>query len=260
MSWKFAVSTLGMPGAPVREAVEVAVEHGCDGLELRSHPDEEVHPSLPVRRAASLRSRIEDAGLVVSCLAGYARVCEPGTDAPVIAQLRTLIESAALLGAPSVRVFPGGEPGADGPAADRIATVLPDLAASGVRLLIETHDSHPTGEAAVRLAAPFADPGRVGVLWDALHPWRSGEPPARTRAVLGEHLGYFQVKDARCAEDPTPVPPGAGRVPLDECGAALRGWSGWISLEWEKAWYPAIQPVQEPLRAAGDWFRRWRPE
>jgi sugar phosphate isomerase/epimerase len=167
----------------------------------------------------------------------------------VITELRSLIALAHDLGAPAVRVFPGG----DGDPYPRVTAVLDDLRAAGVRLLVETHDSHPTGAAARRIVDPFGQPDLVAVLWDAVHPWRNGESPARTRAVLGEYLGYFQLKDARAA-DPTPLPPGDGEVPLGECRRLLRDWSGWVSLEWEKAWYPDIPPVEVALRAAARWF------
>ncbi|MGC7101740.1 sugar phosphate isomerase/epimerase family protein [Amycolatopsis lurida] len=250
MSRRFAVSTLGMPGVSVAEAVKVATEHGCHGLEIRAHQDEVVRRGLGERESAEVRSRIADAGLEVACLAGYAKVCAPGPDEPVIDELRALIELAHRIGAPSIRVFPGG----GGRAHDRIAAVLDDLRDAGLRLLLETHDSHPTGEAALGVVEPFGDPALVAVLWDALHPWRSGEAPATTRAVLGDYFGYFQVKDAVSAEDKTPVPPGEGTVPLGECAELLRDWSGWISLEWEKAWYPDIAEVATPLRAAAGWF------
>ncbi len=259
--WRFAVSTLGAPGAPLRDTARVAVEHGCHGLEVRVHPDEEVRVGMAPARAARVREQVADAGLEIACLAGYPKVCGPGS---AVDDLRALVELAALLGAPSVRVFPGGEGTAgegtagDGRALDRIAAVLPDLRSAGVRLLVETHDSHPTGEAARRLVAPFGEPERVAVLWDAVHPWRAGESPERTREVLGEYLGYFQVKDV-APGDPTPVPPGAGAVPLAECGRLLANWSGWVSLEWERAWYPDIAPLPVPLHAAADWYARWRP-
>jgi len=263
MSWRFAVSTLGMPGVPAKEAARVATEHGCHGLELRVYPGEEVHLGLAGAEVDRVRGQIADAGLVVACLAGYPKVCAPGPDGPVVAELRALIELAQRLDAPAVRVFPGGGGGGDGSdhgdgaAHDRIGAVLDDLRGSGVQLLVETHDSHPTGEAALRLVEPFAAPNQVSVLWDALHPWRHGEAPVRTRAVLGEYLGYFQIKDAEGPHDRTPVPPGQGGVPLAECGELLRNWSGWVSLEWEKAWYPEIAPVTVPLRAAAAWFAQW---
>ncbi|MFC7343547.1 sugar phosphate isomerase/epimerase family protein [Saccharopolyspora griseoalba] len=256
MSWKLAFSTLGMPGAPLREAVSVATAHGCHGLELRAHPDEEVRLGIDPGPA---RRRVEDDGLQVACLAGYAKICHPGPDRPVVDELRSLIELAAGLGTPSIRVFPGGRPAEDGPAVERIGAVVEDLRASGVRLLLETHDSHPTGELARRVVEPFADPGVVAVLWDALHPWRHGEPPERTRAELAEFLGHFQIKDAAGPADTTPLPPGEGGVPLTECARLLQTWSGWVSLEWEKAWYPGIPRVEAALPATTAWFRTWNP-
>lgn len=254
MGWRFAVSTLGMPGVPLPEVARVALDHGCQGIELRVHPDEEVH--LGLRDVERVRSLFEGEGLELACLAGYAKVCAPGPDAPVIGELRALVELAHGLGAPAVRVFPGG----DADAEPRIGAVFGDLRDSGVRLLVETHDSHPTGAAVAGLVTPFAAPGLVAGLWDAVHPWRAGEDPARTRATLGEYLAYFQVKDVASWRDPTPVVPGEGAVPLADCAGLLRAWSGWISLEWEKAWYPDLVPVAEPLRAAAAWFARYAPE
>ncbi|GAB3473639.1 sugar phosphate isomerase/epimerase family protein [Amycolatopsis cihanbeyliensis] len=252
MSWRFAVSTLGMPGVPVRAAARTAIAHGCEGLELRVHPAEEVHLGLSERAVGDVRTLLADQGLAVACLAGYAKVCAPGADRPVIDELRALVELAHRIGTSAVRVFPGG----DGDPHPRIEAVLDDLREAGVRLLVETHDSHPTGTAALDVVARFGEPDLAAVLWDAVHPWRSGEDPAVTKQVLGPYLGYFQVKDARDREDPTPVPPGEGAVPLAECGRLLRSWSGWVSLEWERAWYPAIAPVDVPLRAAAAWLAR----
>ncbi|GAA2687058.1 sugar phosphate isomerase/epimerase [Actinosynnema pretiosum subsp. pretiosum] len=254
--WRFAVSTLGAPGVPVRESARVAAEHGCRGLEIRVHPDEEVRVGMTAARAARVREEVVGVGVEIACLAGYVKVCAPG--GAVVDELRALVELAGVLGAPAVRVFPGGVDGGDGAAVERIGAVLPELRDAGVRLLVETHDSHATGAAALRLVEPFGEPGAVAVLWDAVHPWRGGESPGRTRAVLGEYLGYFQVKDVEPG-GPTPVPPGAGAVPLEECGRVLRDWSGWVSLEWERAWYPEIAPLPVPLRAAAEWFEVWRP-
>jgi sugar phosphate isomerase/epimerase len=258
MTLRWAVSTLGMPGASIPEAVQTALEGGCAGLELRVHPDEQIHLGMTPAQARDARARIADGGLEVVALAGYPTVCRQGPDDAVVAELRSLIELAARLGAPAVRVFPGGNAaGDDGPARQRIGAVLPDLRDAGVRLLVETHDSHPTGEAALRLVSPFAAPDRVGVLWDALHTWRAGEPPSLTRHLLGDYLGHVQVKDVVSRQDTTPVRPGTGQLPLEEFGRAWRSWSGWVSLEWERAWNPHIEPVCEALRSAQDWFRRW---
>ncbi len=259
MGRQFAVSTLGMPGIPVRDAARIAKAHRCTGLELRVHPDEEVHLGLPASAVDGVRALLDSENLAISCLAGYAKVAAPGPDRPVVDELKALITLAHRLGAPQIRVFPGGEPGTsgDGTAEPRIAAVLDELRDARVRLLVETHDSHPTGAAARSLVDGFEAPDLAAVLWDAVHPWRAGEEPAVTRDVLGPYLGYFQVKDVPSRETPTPVPPGAGAVPLGECGDLLRSWPGWVSLEWEKAWYPDLPPVEVPLRAAEAWYDRY---
>ncbi|MEJ2854307.1 MULTISPECIES: sugar phosphate isomerase/epimerase family protein [unclassified Saccharothrix] len=242
---RLALSTLGTPELSLAESARLAAGAGCDGLEIRVHG--EVHPGMDHRAA---RKALADGGVEAACLAGYAKVCAPGDDEPVVEELRALIRLASRLGAPSVRVFPGG----DAPAGPRIAAVLPELRAAGVRLLVETHDSHPTGAAAVRVVESFEEPERVAVLWDALHPWRHGESPAETRVVVGEYLAYFQVKDVVGVDDTTPVPPGEGVVPLGECAEVLADWAGWVSLEWERPWYPGLGAVDAALRAAVGWF------
>ncbi len=80
MTWKFSVSTLGMPGAPLQKVIDLAAANGCAGVELRVHDDEFLH--LGMERAASqaIGERLQEAGLAISALAGYARVCSPAKD------------------------------------------------------------------------------------------------------------------------------------------------------------------------------------
>jgi sugar phosphate isomerase/epimerase len=89
-------STLGLPGAGLSEAIGIATAYGCDGLELRLHPDTGVHVGLPgagARRTAppadraGVRAAVAAAGLEISALAGYVGICAPGEDGPVIEAL-----------------------------------------------------------------------------------------------------------------------------------------------------------------------------
>jgi sugar phosphate isomerase/epimerase len=285
---RLAFSTLGMPGQGLDEAIVTAVEYGCAGLELRLHPDTGVHAGLSAQRRAVIRAavggapgtRLGDAGnsafpagggrgsapstadvpagaarLEISALAGYVRIAVPGPDEPVVRALREDLLLAADLGAPAVRVFPGGEDVEAG--ARRLRAVAGLCAESGVRVLVETHDAMPTGAAVGRLLDAAGVPEAAGALWDVLHPWRHGEEPAQTLEALGEHLAYVQVKDAVSATDTTPVPMGEGGVPLEECGDLLRGFGGWVSLEWERTWYPQVAPVEEILPGAREWVVRF---
>lgn len=254
---KLAVSTLGMPGEGLGRAIEIAAGHGCQGLELRLHPDTGVHAGLGPEERRAARERVEQAGLEIAALAGYVGICEPGPDEPVVEALVADLRLAADLGAPAVRVFPRGADPAVG--ARRLKAVSGTAAGLGRRVLVETHDSMATGAAVAGLLAEAGRPETTGAIWDLLHPWRHGESPADTLAALRPYLAYVQVKDAVSAEDTTPVPMGTGSVPLAESGELLSGagYDGWVSLEWERTWYPQVAPVEEILPGAADWVRRF---
>ncbi|RJL31771.1 sugar phosphate isomerase/epimerase family protein [Bailinhaonella thermotolerans] len=256
---RWAFSTLGVPGAPLAETVRLAREHGAAGLELRVHPDEEVRLGLDTGERRRIRALLADAGLEVPCLATYVRICGDAPDREVLEEARAAIALARDLGGAAIRLFPGGV--GDGADEDRAVRRLDALAAdadaAGVRLLVETHDSHPTGEAVARLLAGTG----AAAIWDLLHPWRHGESPGATMAALGDRLAYVQIKDVASPADLTPIPLGSGAVPLEEAGALLRGsgWRGWVSLEWEKAWHPGALPLPEALPGARAWTERHLP-
>ncbi|MBL1098039.1 sugar phosphate isomerase/epimerase [Streptomyces sp. 205] len=240
---KLAFSTLGVPGMAMRDVVRLAADSGYHGVELRAHPEEPVHPGIGGGERAQVVGEFAGGGVEILCVAGYARVAAAGPDEPVLAELGELVRLAHDLGAPNVRVFPGGgDQGtaeADATAARRLATAAPQAAELGVRLLLETHDSHPAGADAARVLGPVGH-GSVGALWDVMRTWLAGEDPAASYAALAPQLGYVQVKDIASADDTTPLPLGAGVLPLTECVELLsrEGWDGWLCWEYEKRWYP----------------------
>ncbi|GAA0431271.1 xylose isomerase [Acrocarpospora corrugata] len=252
---RLAVSTLGLPGEDLAAAIETAARFGCEGLELRLHPDTGVFAGLDAGERVAVREAIRGRGLEVAAVAGYIRIAEAGPDEVVIAGLRADLELAADLGASGVRVFPGGT---DAEAAGRRILAVAGLCRErGVRVLVETHDALPTGAAVGRLL-DVVDLGDVtGAIWDVVHPWRHGETPADTCAALNGHLSYVQIKDAVSSTDTTPRPLWAGSVPLDTCGELLRGFGGWVSLEWERTWYPDVEPVDQVLPGAREWVSRY---
>ncbi|EYT78109.1 xylose isomerase [Streptomyces sp. Tu 6176] len=259
---KLAFSTLGVPGLPVPEVLALAAAHGYDGVELRAHPEEPVHPGLSPARRAETAAQFAAAGVEVLAVAGYARVAAPGDDAPVLEEIRGLLRLAHDLGAGAVRVFPGADTAlppeeSDAVAARRLGAAAEDAAALGVRILLETHDSHRTGADAIRVLGPVGH-RQVGALWDVMHTWLGGEQPSQTCAALAPHLGYVQVKDIASAEDTTPLPLGAGVLPLAGCVAALAGagWDGWLCWEYEKRWYEAAAPLPGLLGPGREYLDR----
>lgn len=231
---RYAFSTLGVPGLPVPDVVRLAVAHGYHGVELRAHPEEPVHPGIGARQRADVAAEFAAHGVRVLTVAGYARVADPD-DAE---RLDALVELAHDLGASYVRVFPGGRGGPedDGVAVRRLRSAAALAADRGVRVLLETHDSHRTGAAVARVLDRVGAPA-AGALWDVMHTWLGGESPAESYAALAPHLGYVQVKDIASAEDTTPLPLAAGVLPLADCLAPL-GPEGWLCWEYEKRWYP----------------------
>ncbi|MFM9370254.1 sugar phosphate isomerase/epimerase family protein [Streptomyces sp. Da 82-17] len=259
---KLAFSTLGVPGLPLADVVRLAVGHGFHGVELRAHPEEPVHPGLGAAERADAAAEFAASGVDVLAIAGYARVAAPGADEPVLAEVRALCELAHDLGAPFVRVFPGGgaeqsPDEADATAARRLGAAAEHAADVGVRILLETHDSHRTGAAATRVLGTVGH-RNAGALWDVMHTWLGGEQPSTSYAALAPYLGYVQVKDIASADDTTPLALGAGVLPLTECVELLSrdGWDGWLCWEYEARWHPDAAPLPGQLAAGREHLGR----
>ncbi|MEU3219610.1 sugar phosphate isomerase/epimerase family protein [Streptomyces sp. NPDC006971] len=258
---KLAFSTLGVPGMPMADVVRLAAEHGYQGVELRAHPEEPVHPGLSASGRAAVAKEFEKHGVEILTVAGYARVAAEGDDGPVLDEIAALVELAHDLGAQNVRVFPGAggqDPAtADETAARRLAAAAPHAEDLGVRVLLETHDSHRAGADVARVVGAVGH-RRIGALWDVMHTWLAGEEPAASHAVLAPYLGYVQVKDIASADDPTPLPLGAGVLPLAACLDTLGGdaWDGWVCWEYEKRWHPTAAELPELLTAGREHLLR----
>ncbi|HWM38638.1 MAG TPA: sugar phosphate isomerase/epimerase family protein [Streptomyces sp.] len=276
---RLAFSTLGIPGLPISDAVRLAADNGFEGLELRAHPEEPVHPGLTLAERVDVVEEFKEAGVEILTVAGYAKVAAPGDDEAVLAEVRALLELARDLGASYVRVFPGGGESSpeesDATAARRLAALAPFAADLGVRLLLETHDSHSTGEDAARVLAAVGH-ASAGALWDVMHTWRGGEDPGASHRLLAPFLGYVQVKDIASAEDTTPLPPGQGVLPLRRivgllthageandpigavgtatpaAGARADTTRGWLCWEYEKRWYPEVPELPGLLPGVRD--------
>ncbi|MET9476404.1 MULTISPECIES: sugar phosphate isomerase/epimerase family protein [unclassified Streptomyces] len=255
---KLAFSTLGVPGMPVSDVIRLAVEHGYQGVELRAHPEEPVHPGLSSSERAEVADEFKRGGVEILTVAGYVRVAAEGDDQPVLDELAGLVELARDLGASNVRVFPGGgglDPDtADANAARRLGAAAPYAADLGVRILLETHDSHRAGAAVARVVGTVGH-RQVGALWDIMHTWLAGEEPAASHAVLAPHLGYVQVKDIASADDLTPLPLGAGVLPLRACLDTLDP-DSWVCWEYEKRWHPGAADLPGLLSAGRDHLLR----
>lgn len=258
---RFAFSTVGVPGAAISDVVRLAAEHGFHGVELCAHPEEPVHPGLTLLDRADVVEEFDAAGIDILGVAGCVGVAAPGDDREVLREMRALLELARDLGAPHVRVTPG--PG-DAPSEEsrraavrRLASVGPYASDLGVRVLLATRDSHPTGTDVARVLHRV-EHGSVGALWDVMHTWRGGEEPETSHLALAPYLGHVQVKDIASAEDTVPLPLGAGVLPLADVVETLSraGWEGWLCWEYEKRCHPQVPGLAELLDGAKDCLLR----
>ncbi|GAB2594332.1 sugar phosphate isomerase/epimerase [Streptomyces capparidis] len=261
---KLAFSTLGVPGMALEQVLRLAADSGFQGVELRASEGEPVTTGLDTAARSAVAGRFAGAGLVPLTIASYTRVAAEGDDASLVAEIREHVRLAADIGAAFVRVFPGGgdlpAAKADDNAVRRLAEVAPFAADLGVRVLLETHDSHPRAADAARVLARLGYEG-AGVIWDVMHTWRAGEAPQDSFTAAAPYLGYVQVKDIAGRDDTTPLPLGAGVLPLGDCVAALGsgGFEGWVCWEYEAAWYPEAAAFPELLPDGARYLRSLMP-
>jgi sugar phosphate isomerase/epimerase len=257
-------STLGCAEFDWPRVAALAARHGMPQVELRALADRMDLPAYlreqygtPERFAAV----VEQAGLSVPVLDTSLNLF--GADAAARAALLEFGPWADALGARWLRVFDGGRLAEDAPASafapmlETVAWWRAERERHGWKadLAVETHDCLFTGTAIRRFQALLPRP--VGILWDAWHTWfRGGERPADTWRAIGREVVHLHIKDGvrRTGEQPAfrYVFLGKGEYPFNELAEALRsgGYSGAVSLEWERKWHPTLEPLEEVLAAA----------
>ena len=249
---KLGVTTLGCPSWTLDEILTRLPGYGFEGVELRG-----LGPDLDMTKAPAFstpnaitqtRQAFFDAGLAIC---GLDTSCSFADPAPAVTarnldEGRRAIDLADALNAPTIRVFGGNiATDSDRPeAAQRVASALLTLGeyaaqTVGVSVVLETHDAFSTGKQAAEALQQALHP-RVGVLWDLHHPYRQGESPEETFAALRPYVKQTHVKDSQPGG--TYCLLGKGDVPILQMLRLLKGggYDGWINLEWEKRWIPAL--------------------
>jgi sugar phosphate isomerase/epimerase len=260
LSNPIAFSTLGCPNWDLDQILNATKDYGYDAVELRGYKEwmdlPVAEPFTPANRAAT-RARFEDAGVSICCVSSSGVVVKGMLD-----HVCQHAELARDLGCPIVRVF-GGALATDVPHADAFSRAVENLRAfgdaaheAGVKVVLETHDSFSTGKAVADLIAAASHPA-VQSLWDLHHPYRQGESIEETYAYLAPTLGHLHIKDSR--PDGEYCLMGEGDIPtipmLDKILAG--GYSGAISLEWEKRWHPEIAEPEVAFAQYGRALREY---
>ncbi len=264
---KWCFSTLGCGELDLDAVLAMAERFGIAHVELRMLEGEVHLPkvfSRDVDSPAALAERVAAAGVAVPMLDTSFRLVGPkqaDRDA-----LLEFVPWAEAIGASHLRVFDGGK------FARKLDAAVIDRAAETVRwwrqqreqggwsvdLAVETHDALCTTDACLRFEKALDEP--LGILWDTHHIWfKAGEDPQETWASLKPFVRHVHIKDS--VREPigkfpyTYKLPGEGDFPLDAIlrRLACDGYEGCVSLEWERAWHPYLQPLEEALGALGRW-------
>jgi len=232
-----AFSTLGCPEWDVATVVERAADLGYDAIEWRGGPDGHVRTSWGAGERHALRDLMSDAGIAALAVTAYG----PDVTAEV--------ELAADLGAPFVRAFLTEPVEASIAALQASAVHAREL---GVRIAVEPHDDFVRADTVGPILAAVDRP-EVGVVWDPANAWAAGDAPEHGMAVLGDRICYVQLKDGVGHGDSWRLTRlGEGEVPLSRVIELLaaRGPMPPLSLEWERAWHPELDPAEIALGPA----------
>jgi len=129
-----------------------------------------------------------------------------------------------------------------------------------VTIALETHDAFSSARRVAEVLRAV-DSAYVAALWDSHHSYRVGETAQEVIEVLGTRLAHVHVKDARR------VTPGGsawqltllgeGEVPVREQLKLLvqHGYTGYVSVEWEKKWHPEIAEPEIALPQHIAWLK-----
>ncbi|MDZ7264072.1 MAG: sugar phosphate isomerase/epimerase [candidate division KSB1 bacterium] len=256
---KLAFSTLGCPDWTLEKIISNARGYGFSGIEIRGvgeHLDVTMLPQFTSHSQETLR-QLEDAELNIVCFSSSILLspAESSLETPQLEELKRYAELCSRFQTKFIRIFGGKlgqrtwEQAIDG-AATYLEKMIAALGSSDVKILVETHDdwlnSHHFHQLLERVPSDH-----VGLLWDINHPYMFiGEEPARTWHNVGNWIEHTHWKDSRrVAVSPARWEPclmGEGEVPHQQIYRILRnaGYTGYLSLEWEKRWHPELPPAE----------------
>jgi len=263
-----AFSTLACPSWSVETILTKTVEFGYDGIEWRGGAEGHIPPRMPNRAVAALRQMSDDGGLRALAITTYTSFVSPLAEERKsnVDELRRYSDLAAELGAPFVRAFLGELPVGTFPdrqTYDYIYECLSEACAYatsvGVKIAVEPHDNFTRSS----IISPIFDrdpyDSDIRVIWDVGNTFAAGEEPSEGFNLLKDRLAYVQVKDGKWNGPSWQLClPGEGEVPLGQAFELLKkhGYEGAVSVEWEYAWHPELDPPEIALPAALQTIRK----
>ena len=282
---------MGTPELTVQEAIRMFGDIGLDGAEIVVQDD--YYSGIPYDASMELLSEIkkisEDAGIEIACLTPYYSRYNSLDDSirnETIEGLKKVIQYAGYLGAHFIRIYGGeflaGDTDVDGKKEERLIQAMRecgDYAAEyDVTLVIENHFNTMcvTAEKTAKVLEKINHPN-VGALYDQPNLiFMQAEDFKSAIGFLGEKIKHVHAKDlkfkeeevkfnASCVSHPTEDERnvvskivGEGICPWSQIIKELEeiGYDGWLSLEYERRWYPDQLPdASIGMKQGADYLR-----
>jgi glucosamine-6-phosphate deaminase len=270
---KISFSTLACPSWSLDRIVDAAGRFGYDGIELRFVADDDAlwaRPELSGSGLATTRARLRDAGLEIPCVDTRSFFHHPAGPerTRALEESKRCLALAAELGASGIRVFGDKiQPGQDRDATRRlVADALQELgeaaADHGVEVWLESHGDFARAEH-MRGVLELVDSEHVAILWDPSNAFEVGEEPEDGWREQAARIRHVHLKDVRRPDAATaregrawaPALPADGDFRPGRVLHILRAaaYPRWVSFEWEKKWYPAIEEPEIALPRFAAW-------
>ena len=255
-----AFSTLGCAELELVEALELAANHGIDAIEIRAlgnTTDLVTYFTERFNSPAELARVLEGSAVGVCAFNTSLRLV--GATVQAKEEFLRYLPWAEAAGVRSLRVFDGGETADRGEMAEALATLQwwrETAAREGFHadMVIETHDFLALPDAIPRFLEIAPD---CALIWDTHHTWRKGgQDPVETWKQVRRNTQHLHVKDSVSRPGLrlpySYVQPGTGEFPMVALRSVLDadGYSGIVSLEWERLWHKDLPPLGLALQAA----------
>ncbi len=254
-------STLACPQWSIKTVIEKATEYGYDGIEWRGGAQGHVRPTMPAAQKSDLQKMLVDTGLSAIAVTAYTTFVSPLAEERQsnVDELRSYVDLAADLDATYVRTFLGELP--EGTAIDssmyekitECLTMAADYAESvGVQIAVEPHDDFVRASTILPILTQLQHPA-LRVIWDIGNAFAAGDDLRESFELLKHRIAYVQVKDGmKHGADWQLCSLGQGHVPLAKAFSWLLadGYEGTLSVEWEYAWHPELEPPESALPAS----------
>lgn len=255
-----AFSTLGCAELELVEALELAANHGIDAIEIRAlgnTTDLVTYFTERFNSPAELARVLEGSAVGVCAFNTSLRLV--GATVQAKEEFLRYLPWAEAAGVRSLRVFDGGETADRGEMAEALATLQwwrETAAREGFHadMVIETHDFLALPDAIPRFLEIAPD---CALIWDTHHTWRKGgQDPVETWKQVRRNTQHLHVKDSVSRPGLrlpySYVQPGTGEFPMVALRSVLDadGYSGIVSLEWERLWHKDLSPLGLALQAA----------